>query len=209
MCCCVQGLCAGENCAYNPPSPGLCLATQEDFMTKSHTGMFVLCILVCPQTSQDICPGAHPANFTWSHRRAIKFLQDSVSFLSHCAFTFQLQSTACILSQMAILSSLPFSCHLSEYQTMRHRWCTSTCSVSPAYFPMWLPVCSDMKICMSGSVQAKHFISVLALTSFALMFWTLVCEAPEAGGLDLGGKKKMRVTVKKREKTQLHQEVHT
>lgn len=43
--------------------------------------------------------------------------------------TFQLPSTACILSQMAILSSLPFSCHPSEYQTMNHRWCTSVLAV--------------------------------------------------------------------------------
>lgn len=60
---------------------------------------------------------------------------------------------------------------------------------------------------MSGSVQAKHFISVLALTSFALIFWTLACEASETEDLDLGGKKKMRVVVKRREKMQLHQEV--
>lgn len=66
---------------------------------------------------------------------------------------------------------------------------------------MSLPVCPDMKICMSGSVQAKHFISVLALTSFALIFWTLGCEASESGGLDVGGKKKMRVMIKRREKT--------
>lgn len=59
---------------------------------------------------------------------------------------------------------------------------------------------------MSGSVQVKHFLSVVALISFALIIWTLACEAPEAGGLDLGGKKKMRVMVKRREKTQLHQE---
>lgn len=80
------------------------------------------------------------------------------------------------------------------------------CSVSPACFLMWLPVCPDTKICMSGSVQAKHFISVVALTSFALIFWTLDCATPEAGGLDLGGKKKMRIMVKRREKTQVHQE---
>lgn len=43
--------------------------------------------------------------------------------------TFHLPSTACILSQMAILSSLPFSCHPSEYQTMNHRWCTSVLAV--------------------------------------------------------------------------------
>lgn len=59
---------------------------------------------------------------------------------------------------------------------------------------------------MSGSVQAKHFISVVALTSFALMFWTLAHEPPEAGGPDLGGKKKIISMVKRKEKTQLHQE---
>lgn len=34
---------------------------------------------------------------------------------------------------------------------------------------------------LSGFVQPKHFISVVALTLFILMFWTLDQEAPEAG----------------------------
>lgn len=107
------------------------MGKEEDFMTASHMGMFVPCTLVCPQASQgqlSSCLSCQVYLKPWESKQVSAGFGIFPESL-HLHLPYKVQRMCPLSDGQAILSSLPFSCHPSGYQTMNHRWCIPVLAV--------------------------------------------------------------------------------